>query len=271
MSDQAAVTGVFENSETAQSAVDALREAGFHQEVIDVKEPTGKLFDALLPEEDRDRNTTVSVMARERRLEAADILRRHGAHDIDAGMDQGRSEAASGEDGERVALLEEELVPRTVAVQTGEIRVRKRVVVETRTIEVPIRREEVVVERVAVPHPQSILAEEDAQADPQRLGPSEPLSELGADQDITRIPVLEEQIILQKRVVVREYVTVNKRIIEEPKTVSGTIRREEPRIEQEGKAPIVGNAAGDTTLEREAVAPGQPNGGHRGKRHKRQH
>jgi hypothetical protein len=69
MSNPLSVSGVFDDPDTAQTAVDALREADFHQEAIDVKRPEAKLFDALLPEEDRDRKTTVTVLARERRLE----------------------------------------------------------------------------------------------------------------------------------------------------------------------------------------------------------
>ena len=238
MGDQLSVSGVFEDPDSAQNAVDALREAGFHQEAIEVKQPEGKLFDALLPEEDRDRTTTVTVMARERRIEAREILERFDAKDIDGGETQMTGEATPQNGEQRVPLYEEELIPRTVAVQTGELRVRKRVVTETRMIEVPVRREEVIVERVSVPHAESIITDEAPATEESRLGTDEPITELGADQDITRIPIREEQIVLQKRVVVREYVTVSKRIVEQTRQVSGIIRREEPRVETEGNAPV---------------------------------
>ncbi len=270
MSDALSVSGVFEDPTSARTAVDALREAGFHQEVIEVKQPESKLFDALLPEEDRDRKTTVTVIARERRLEASDILERSGAQDIDGGV------APTGESGteqtggdHRVPLYEEELVARTVAVQTGELRIRKRVVTETRTIEVPIRREEVIVERVTVPHPQSITTEETETTGDSRLEPDETVTELGADQDITRIPVREEQIVLQKRVIVREYVTVTKRIVEQTKQVSGTIRREEPRVQTQGNAPVA--SADGVKVDDEPMAVGSVGSEQSGHRKRKRH
>ena len=267
MSDQLSVSGVFEDPDTAQNAVDSLREAGFHQEAIEVKRPESKLFDALLPGEERDRKTTVSVMARERRLEARDILERVGAQDIDAGPEGARQESTSPDGAQRVPLYEEELVPRTVAVETGELRVRKRVVTETRTIEVPIRREEVIVERVTVPHAQSIITEDPGTTEDSRFETEEPISELGADQDITRIPIREEQIVLQKRVVVREYVTVSKRIVEQVKQVRGTVRREEPHVETEGNAPIAESAG--VAIDQEPMPVGIDSGGGQAAQRKR--
>lgn len=267
MSDQRSVSGVFDDPDSAQDAVDALREADFHQEAIDVKRPESKLFEALLPAEDRDHKTTVSVMARERRLEARDILERFGAQDIDAAEAETTESGAVQNGEQRVPLYEEELVPRTVSVQTGELRVRKRIVTETRTIEVPVRREEVIVERVSVPHAQSIIVEDGPTADESRLETEEPISELGADQDVTRIPVREEQIVLQKRVVVREYVTVSKRIVEQTRHVSGTIRREEPRAETEGKAPVAESDGVPVDQEPMAIGPGAQPAHKKRKRH----
>lgn len=270
MSDPLSVSGVFEDPASAQTAVDALREAGFHQEVIEVKQPESKLFDALLPEEERDRKTTVTVVARDRRLEASDILGRSGAHEIDAGEEPSGEQAGEQTTGEqRVPLYEEELVPRTVAVQTGELRIRKRIVTENRMIEVPIRREEVIVERVTVPHAQSIITEEDATREDSRLEPDENVTELGADQDITRIPLREEQVVLQKRVVVREYVTVSKRIVEQTRQVSGVIRREEPRVETQGKAPVA--STDGVPVDEEPLAVGTAGGGQPGHRKRKRH
>jgi uncharacterized protein (TIGR02271 family) len=270
MNDPLSVSGVFEDPASAQNAVDALREAGFHQEVIEVKQPESKLFDALLPEEERDRKTTVTVVARDRRLEAGQILQRSGAHDIDGGDAPADGSAAQENGGDqRVPLYEEELVPRAVAVQTGELRIRKRIVTENRMIEVPIRREEVVVERVTVPHAQSILSEETQTSGDSRLEPEESITELGADQDITRIPLREEQIVLQKRLVVREYVTVSKRIVEQTRQVSGTIRREEPRVETQGNAPIA--EADGVRVDEEPIGVGPAGGGQPGHKKRKRH
>ena len=49
--------------------------------------------------------------------------------------------------GQTMQLREEELHARKQPVQTGEVRVRKEVVTENKTLEVPVQREEVVIER----------------------------------------------------------------------------------------------------------------------------
>ena len=49
-------------------------------------------------------------------------------------------------------LREEELLARKRAVEAGEVEIRKEVVTETRTVEVPIEREQLVIERRAGDH-----------------------------------------------------------------------------------------------------------------------
>ena len=61
-------------------------------------------------------------------------------------------------------LVEEQLEAHTRPVQIGEVLLRKQVVTETRTIEVPVRREELVVERRAV------AAEAGARSAAERVG-----------------------------------------------------------------------------------------------------
>jgi len=134
---------------------------------------------------------------------------------------------------------------------------------------VPIRHEEVIVERVTVPHVRSIITEENQTTEDSRLEPDETVTELGADQDITRIPVREEQIVLQKRVIVREYVTVTKRIVEQTRQVSGTIRREEPRVETQGKAPVA--SADGVQVDQEPMAVASVGDGQSGHRKRKRH
>jgi uncharacterized protein (TIGR02271 family) len=96
------------------------------------------------------------------------------------------------------------------------VRVRKDVVTEQRNIEVPVTREEVVIER----HPA-----EGREAADQTLDDE--------NEDI-RIPLMEEEVDVQKRAVVREEVSVGKRRVQDTRNVSDTVRREEARIESEG-------------------------------------
>ena len=135
---------------------------------------------------------------------------------------QGGTTAPSGaEAGGRVQLREEELRARTQPVQTGEVQIRKDVVEEQRTIDVPVTREEAVVERRPVePRP----------AD----------APIGEEETI-RVPLRGEQAEVEKRPVVTEEVEVGKRPVRETQQVTETVRREEPRVEREGDVDLGGD------------------------------
>jgi uncharacterized protein (TIGR02271 family) len=103
-----------------------------------------------------------------------------------------------------------------VAGQSNRRRLRgKEVVSEQRTLEVPVTREEVTIER----HPVD------------RRPTDRPMDEQG--QTIS-IPVHEEQVELEKTAVVYEKVGVGTREVQDTQQASGTVRREEARIEREG-------------------------------------
>ncbi len=130
--------------------------------------------------------------------------------------DTSRWPAAGGRpESRRLQLREEELIPRKRTVQTGEVRLQTDVVEEQRTVEVPVTREEVYVERHAV----------------DRRPAERPISEQG--ETIT-VPVSEEEVTVEKRAVVYEEVEVGKRAVQETESVDATVRREEVRIEDQG-------------------------------------
>ena len=120
--------------------------------------------------------------------------------------------------GERIQLREEELRAEKERVQAGEVRVRKEVVNEERTIEVPVTREEVVIER------------KPAQG-------REASGNIDEDEEI-RIPLMEEDVHVEKTPVVREEVTLKKRQIQDTERISDTVRREEAKIERSGDTDI---------------------------------
>ena len=91
-----------------------------------------------------------------------------------------------GESGARVQLREEELRPRKETVQSGEVGIRKEVVAEQQTLDVPVTREEAVVER----HP---------------VEPRPADQPIGEDETI-RVPLRGEQVEVEKRPVVTEEV-----------------------------------------------------------------
>jgi uncharacterized protein (TIGR02271 family) len=155
----------------------------------------------------------VTVEAGSRRDEAREILLGRGAE-----IEPASRTATAGSDAgdtQRVELREEELRAQKERVQAGEVRVRKEVVTEKKTIDVPVTREEVVVER-------------------HRVAGSKPADEdIGQDEEI-RIPVMEEEVRVEKTPVVKEEVTLSKRQVQETRKVSDTVRREEARIEKTG-------------------------------------
>jgi len=193
---------------------------------------TGGLIGALvgmgIPEEEaryyaegvREGGILVTVNAGNRAAEAREILRAAGA---DFGRGVTTATPAMRTEQERLELREEELRTSTEQVEAGEVRVRKDVVSEDRTIDVPVTREEVVIERTPV------AGREAARGD------------IGEGEEI-RIPVREEQVRVEKTPVVREEVSLKKRQVQGTEKVSDTVRREEARIEQTGDANIRGGS-----------------------------
>jgi uncharacterized protein (TIGR02271 family) len=202
--------------------------------------------------------TLVTVRADGRYDEAQRLLRQHGAYDIESrgaaerpavsGVVAGQptsvavagergaeaqrtSVAATGERGAaeegRLQLREEELQARKTPVETGQVTLGKEVVEEHRSVEVPVTREEVYVERRAVDRP----------AD-------RPI-EAGAERTID-VPVREEQVEVEKRPVVYEEVGVGKQQVVESQQVAATVRREELRVDRAGDVALAGAEAATT-------------------------
>jgi uncharacterized protein (TIGR02271 family) len=150
---------------------------------------------------------------------ARQVLLASGA-DLGPAWAVGRSTStATSEDTDRLQLREEQLDVEKERVQAGEVRLRKEVVTEQRNVEVPVTREEVVIERHA--------ATGDELAD----------AAIGEDEEI-RIPLMEEEVRVEKTPVVREEVSVRKRQVQDTERVSETVRREEARIESQGDARV---------------------------------
>jgi uncharacterized protein (TIGR02271 family) len=154
-------------------------------------------------------------------------------HETGRGFDTGtageRTRAGLGTTGNRgrtedertVQLREEELRANKDMRQTGEVELRKEVREEQRTIDVPVTREEVTIER----HPV------DRKPSDRPIGEGETI----------RVPVREEQVTVEKRPVVTEEVSVGKRPVTETEHVTDTVRREELRTEREGDVGVGGD------------------------------
>jgi len=121
---------------------------------------------------------------------------------------------------EAMELREEQLRTTKETVKAGEVSIRKEIVSEVKTIEVPVSHEEIVIERRAL----------DGIAQPGEID----VSAMG-EKEVIRIPVTEEQVRVEKQVVAKEKIMVAKKVVEETEVVSDTVKREEARIESEGR------------------------------------
>jgi len=180
--------------------------------------------------------TIVTVTANGRADEATAILRRHGAYDMSnrgsstaTGTSQasartmGTSTHATGRAGDTIEVKEERLHAEKRPVEAGEVKVRKEVHTENKTLEVPVQREEVVIERTPV---HGRAATEGVSATGIRQG------------EEVRIPVREEQVNVTKDAVVTEEVKVGKRTVQDTEHVSGQVRKEEVKVEQTGDVDV---------------------------------
>ena len=186
----------------------------------------------------------MTVTADGRADEAMAVLRRNGGYDMSSrgssvatGTATGTSARAAtaqatGRQGDTIEVKEERLRAEKRPVQTGEVTVRKEVHTETKTLEVPVEREEVVIERTPV---HGRAAAEGVSAGDIREG------------EQIRIPVREEQVNVTKEAVVTEEVKVGKRTVQDTERVSGQVRKEEVKVEQSGDVDVKTRGKGKGT------------------------
>lgn len=133
-----------------------------------------------------------------------------------------RPDETSLHDNEKIQLKEEKLDIDKNEVTTGEVEVRKEVIRDTETVEVPVEREEIVIERKPV-------------SDDSSTASADSIDDTG---ETINIPVKEEQIEVNKRAVVNEEVEVRKEHHEETKQVSEEVAREELDVNTKGNARV---------------------------------
>ena len=203
-------------------------------------------------QEYRKGRTVVSVRPDGRDQEALNILRSNGGYDYDqregsgianavgaTGMntaqtmtnattgayDNNTLDTANGQDQfyqpRTLRLREEQLNVNKERVQAGEVRLRKDVVEEQQTINVPVTHEEVYIERRPVT---------DAAVDNTPIGTDEVIS----------IPVTEEKVNVTKNTVVTGEVAIGKREVQQTQQVVDTVKREELHVERQGNALVDG-------------------------------
>ncbi len=141
------------------------------------------------------------------------------------GYDRTRAaDRANETDQERVIRLrEEQLNVSKQNVQAGEVDLRKEVVSQQQTVNVPVTHEEVYIEQRPVTDATAV--------DNTPIGQGETI----------RVPVTEEKVNVSKDTVVTGEVSIGKRAVTENQQVTDTVRREEIRTDESGNPRIVGD------------------------------
>ena len=130
----------------------------------------------------------------------------------------------------RVRRSEEELRVETREREAGAVRVRKRVRTDRERIPVTKKRVEVTVERVPVEQ-EAVSSTEGETTRP----------EIGEDEIV--VPVIEEEVVVEKRPVVKEEIRIRKDVVEDTEVVEEDVRREEVDVDDQTKRE---NPAGGT-------------------------
>jgi uncharacterized protein (TIGR02271 family) len=125
-----------------------------------------------------------------------------------------------------VPVIEEELLTGAHAVKTGAVRVRKEVEHLRKNVEMPAMRDVVSVNRVPV----------------NQVVTSAP--EVREEGDTLIVPVLEEEIVVEKRLVLKEEIHIRRRRIEEHVTKAVELDREHATIERlDAEGNVVGTSS----------------------------
>lgn len=113
----------------------------------------------------------------------------------------------------KLPVHEEELIVRKEPIVLGKVHVHKGVESEERHVSLPVYHEETIIDRVP----------------PERLDPAKARE----NPNEIYIPIIEERLVVQKQMVVREYLRIRKQLVPEQQEVSETVRHETVRITEE--------------------------------------
>jgi uncharacterized protein (TIGR02271 family) len=263
-STQDTVVGVFLDPQHAQKAIDELQSAGINAQLADksalqafknagLDQEVAQLYEGRMNEG----NTIVLANAKGKGVQALDTMMNCGAEymnlntteqwnntgsTVNKGQtmtagdyrnldkskrqygryDQTKGRANTPEE-MRVQLRTETMTPVKQSVQTGEAQIHKVVHESQQEVPVTLRHEEVYVDRKAVDRPATAGEITDVK------------------DEVISVPVYEERAELQKQTRVHEEVGIGKRTTEEQKTLTGTTRREDIEVTNDGNVRVTGN------------------------------
>lgn len=179
-----------------------------------------------------DRNHSVDIGER------ADYHRESGYAKHDENAPPYTPEQVSA-DRQNLRLYGEKLTARKENFQAGEVTLHKEVITENKTIDVPVTREEAVIER-------------------RQVGGGDVADADFRDETI-RVPLMEEKVTLEKTPVVTGEVSVGKREVTETQHLSDTVRREEAHLENPDNLDVADRADQNEMLdEEEAEVDAEP-------------
>lgn len=131
--------------------------------------------------------------------------------------DQSRKEITK--DANKLSLKKEELDISKNRVQKGDVEIGKEIIEEHKNVDVPVKREEVVIERRSLNNQAS----------------DSPIT----SEETIKIPVSEEKVNVGKHTVITGEISAHKREIENTAHIDETLKREESLINKTGDANII--------------------------------
>lgn len=127
------------------------------------------------------------------------------------------------DDTTKLKLRKEELDISKSRVQKGDVEIGKEIIEEVTSVDIPIEREEVVIERRSINNESS----------------DSPIT----SEETIKIPVSEEKVSVGKHTVVTGEIMAHKRVVENTEHIDETLKREKARIDKTGSADIIDNGA----------------------------
>jgi uncharacterized protein (TIGR02271 family) len=128
-----------------------------------------------------------------------------------------RELAARGEHEERITLNEEQLAVGKRETQAGQVEVQKRVETQHVSEQVPLRRDEVTVERRPLTGAEAMHAADGA-----------------FREESISVPLTREEVVAEKRAVGAEEIVLHKHQVQESQTVEADLRRERAEVREVG-------------------------------------
>jgi len=118
----------------------------------------------------------------------------------------------------KIQIKQEQLDIAKEWIQTGEVKIYRETLMENKTFNVPVKREELVIEKKTIAS--------------VKIGHKDSLTE------VIRIPISEEQVEFTKHMVTLEDISIYKEQIEDIKHIEDTLKKESAKIKITGSPKV---------------------------------